>query len=47
MKQYTDEIQTAKLIELGFEEPKTVVARKDYGVLQEELDTLYKEINEL
>lgn len=32
MKQYTDESQTAKLIELGFEKPKTVVERKDYGV---------------
>lgn len=32
MKQYTTPEQTAKLIELGFEKPKTVVERKDYGV---------------
>lgn len=32
MKQYLTPEQTAKLIELGFEKPKTVVARKDYGV---------------
>lgn len=32
MKQYTTPEQTAKLIELGFEKPKTVVKRKDYGV---------------
>lgn len=32
MKQCLDESQTAKLIELGFDKPKTVVARKDYGV---------------
>ena len=32
MKQYTTPDQTAKLIELGFERPKTVVERKDYGV---------------
>lgn len=32
MRQYTNESQTAKLIELGFDKPRTVVERKDYGV---------------
>lgn len=30
MKQYTNEIQTAKLIELGFEKPKSIVGNDGY-----------------
>lgn len=30
MKQYTNEIQTAKLIELGFEKPKSIVEHDGY-----------------
>lgn len=40
MKQYTNEIQTAKLIELGFEKPKSIVD-KYYDFDAED----YKEVN--